>query len=140
MTATTFYRIAAVLLVFFAVAHTTGFQTFVPDTADGAAVRDAMRSAQFLFGGRRLTYQQFYDGFGFSITAYLTFSALVAWQLGNLARTNAAAVVGIGWTFFAVQLATLVISGIYFAAPQVITSALVSVTAGVAALRTQRAA
>ena len=45
MNATLLYRIAAALLLLFAVLHTFGFLGFKPPTAEGLAVRDAMTSA-----------------------------------------------------------------------------------------------
>jgi len=140
MNATNWFRATAVILLLFALAHTAGFVRFVPDTAEGAAVRDAMSSVQFSIGGRQFTYRDFYNGFGFSVTVYLTFCAVLAWQLGALARTNPQLVTGIAWVFAATQAATLVVSVIYFFTPPIISSLLVAVTATVAAWLTQRAA
>jgi hypothetical protein len=46
MNATLLYRIAAALLLLFAVIHTYGLMGFKPATAEGLAVRDAMNSAR----------------------------------------------------------------------------------------------
>ena len=51
MNATILYRIAAVLLILFAVGHTLGFLSFKPASAEGQAVRDAMNSVRFDFNG-----------------------------------------------------------------------------------------
>lgn len=49
MTATLPYRIAAGVLLLFAVGHTLGFLTFRPASAEGLAVYDAMNSVRFEF-------------------------------------------------------------------------------------------
>ena len=136
--ATTFYRIAAVLLVLFAAAHTAGFLTFVPGPPEGVAVRDAMRSVVFLFGSKPANYQAMYNGFGLTVSAYLLFSAVLSWQLGTLAQTFAPVIARISWSFFAVQVATLVLCAIYFSAPQIITAAIVAIVVGIATLLVQR--
>jgi hypothetical protein len=40
----------------------------------------------FSFGGGTFSYGGFYVGFGLFVTAYLLFSALLAWQLGGLEK------------------------------------------------------
>jgi hypothetical protein len=127
------YRIASVLLVLFALGHTLGFLRFKPPTAEAAAVRDGMMKVRFQAGGAESSYWGFYVGFGLFVTAYLLFSALLAWQLGSLAGTDPGAIAGIGWAFFGVQLATLVLSWIYFSAPPVVFSAVVAACVGWAA-------
>jgi hypothetical protein len=133
MNATLLYRIAAVLLLLFAAGHTVGFLRFKPPTPEAAAVRDAMNSVHFHVGGSPFTYGGFYVGFGLFVTAYLLFSAFLAWHLGDLARVNPQAIGVLGWAFFAVQLAILALSWIHFFAAPVAFSALVAVCLGWAA-------
>lgn len=61
------------------------------------------------------------------------FLAFLAWHLGNLARTNPPAIGGLGWAFFAVQVAILVLSWIYFFTAPIVFSGLVAACAGGAA-------
>ena len=68
------FRIAAVLLFFFALGHTVGFLRFRPATADGRAVLDAMNSVHFRVGSGSFSYGGFYVGFGLFVTSYLLFS------------------------------------------------------------------
>ena len=117
------YRIAAVLFVIFAAGHTFGFLNFKPPTPEGLAVRDAMNSVHF---GANMSYGAVYIGFGLYISVYLLFSAFIAWHLGGLAARLPQAIGALGWTFFAVQLASFALSCIYFAAPPAIFSALVA--------------
>ncbi len=114
MSATVLYRIAAVVLVLFAAGHTAGFLRFKPPSAEGIAVRDAMNDVHFAVGGKAFTYGGFYKGFGLMITVYLLFSALLAWYLGGLAAMHPEAIGILGWAFFAVQLASVVLGWVYF--------------------------
>ena len=114
MNATLLYRIAAVLLLLFAAGHTLGFLGFKPPSPEGLAVRDAMNNVVFQFKGSGYTYGNFYRGFGLTVTAYLLFSAYLAWHLGTLAASQPQAIGILGWAFAAVQLACLVLSVMYF--------------------------
>lgn len=136
MRAPLLYRIASVLFVLFALGHTLGFLTFKPPTAGGLAVRDAMNNVQFRMDGATLSYGGFYAGFGLFISAYLLFSACLAWHLSGLANRLPQAIGNLGWAFFALQLICLAIAYIYFAAPQVVFSALAAICVGAARWRT----
>jgi hypothetical protein len=133
MSATLLYRIAAVLLLLFATGHTIGFLRFKPPNAEGIAVRDSMDNVRLQVGSGKLTYGDFYRGFGLFCTLYLLFAAYLAWHLGTMAKGNPQAIGSLGWAFFAVQLVSIVLSWIYFLPPPVILSALVAICTGWAA-------
>lgn len=133
MTATLLYRIAAVVLVLFAAGHTFGFLKFTPPTPEGVAVREAMDNVRFTLGSKSYTYGDFYRGFGLFCTAYLLFAAFLAWHLGSLARSNPQAIGTLGWVFFGLQLASIVLSWKYFVPPPAIFSAVLAVLTGWAA-------
>ena len=133
MKATLLYRIAAVLLVLFAAGHTVGFLRFRPPTQEAAAVRDAMNNVRFQVGRSSFSYGGFYVGFGLFVSAYLLFSAFLAWYLGGLAATNPQAIGALGWALFAVQMAVLALSWIHFSAAPTVFAALVAACVGVAA-------
>lgn len=84
MTARLPFRLAAIILVLFAAGHTYGFLAFTPPTPASLAVRQAMNTVPMQVGNSTFTYGGFYRGFGLFVTAYLMFSALVAWQLGAM--------------------------------------------------------
>jgi hypothetical protein len=140
MTATLLYRIAAVLFVLFALGHTVGFLRFKAPSAEGRAVFESMDRVVLAVGGSRFTYGGFYRGFGLIITAYLLFSAFLAWFLGDLAVRHPQSIGPLAWSFFLLQVVSLVLSWIYFSAGPAILSALVTVALGGAAWLTQRAA
>ena len=117
MSATLLYRIAAFIFVLFAVGHTYGFLSLRPSSTEGRAVYDSMNNVHFDVRGRSFTYGAFYRGFGLSCTASIILSAFLCWHLGNLARTDPAAIGMLGWVFFAVQVVGVVLSFLYFGPP-----------------------
>ena len=139
MSATLLYRIASVLLVLFAVGHTVGFLTPQPPTPESIAVRDGMNSVQFPIGNGKFTYGGFYLGFGLYCTAYLLFTAFLAWHLGGMAQNNPAAIVALSWVFFALQLASIALSWRYFLPPPIVLSTLIAVCSGWASWLIQQA-
>ena len=127
MRASTLYRISAVVLVLFAVGHTVGFLTFKSPTPEGIAVRDAMKNVHFQVGGSDLSYGGFYEGFGWSATVNLLFSAFLAWHLSN--HPNRA----VGWVFCAMQIVGVILSWRYFPLPPAVFSAVLAGCLGWAA-------
>jgi hypothetical protein len=98
MKASTFYRVAAVLLLLFAVAHTFGFRQSDPKWGVDALL-DSMRSIHFDVQGSSRTYWDLFLGAGYSVGVFFLFSAILAWQLGSLPAATLALVRGIRWTF-----------------------------------------
>lgn len=139
MTATLLYRIAAVLLILFAAAHTFGSLNFTPPTPEAVAVRDAMNNVHFQVKGSSYSYGNFYKGLTFSVTAYLLFLASLSWHMGGIAAKRPETIGALGWLFCALHVATLAIAWIYIAAAPAISSGLVGVCLGLAAWRVQNA-
>jgi hypothetical protein len=83
MKASWLYRIAAVLLLLFAVGHTLGFRQTNPEWGVGSLL-DSMRSIHFDAQGFSRTYWDFFSAFGFFFSVFLLFAAVLAWQLGGL--------------------------------------------------------
>ncbi len=94
--ASVLYRIASVLLVLFAVAHTAGFRQ--ADPAWGAeAVIGAMQSVHFDVQGFSRSYWDFFVGAGLSVGVFFLFAGVLAWQLGGLPPTALASMRGVAW-------------------------------------------
>jgi hypothetical protein len=123
------YRLAAVLLVIFAVLHTIGFMGFKPPTPEGRAVLESMNQVHFLLGGKSFSYGEFYTAFGLLVTVYLFFSAYVAWCLSRAGTKDMA------WALFVVQAASLVLACVYFSTPQISFTGVLTACTGWAALR-----
>ena len=83
MKASLFYRIAAVLLLLFAVGHTLGFRQSDP-TWGVDALLGSMRSIHFDVQGFSRTYWDLFVAAGFSVGVFYLFAAVLAWQLGGL--------------------------------------------------------
>ncbi len=140
MNARVLYRIAAVMFVLFAAGHTFGFLSFRPPTAEALAVRDAMTNVHFQVGHASFSYGGFYTGFGLYVTAYMLFSAFVAWHLSGLAGASPEAAGPLGWVFCAVQVAGLVLTLIYFSIQPAVLSGILVACLGWAASRIGTAA
>jgi hypothetical protein len=138
MSASLFYRIAAGLLLFFALAHTAGMQSSKSASPQASLVRQAMKDVHFSNMGSSNSFYGYYRGFGLSLSAYLLFAAFVAGHLGGLAKRNPAVIAGLGWALFAVQTVLFVLCCLYFFAAPIIVSGLVVLSLGIAVLRPAR--
>jgi hypothetical protein len=112
MKAPPLYRIAAVLLLFFAVGHTLGFRQSDP-TWGVDALLGSMRSIHFEVQGFDRTYWDFFTGVGFSVGVFLLFAAILAWQLGGLPAAMLARMRGTLWSFAICFAAIAVVSWKY---------------------------
>jgi hypothetical protein len=107
------YRIAAVLIVLFAIGHTLGFRQFDPSWGVEALL-GSMRSIQFEVQGFSRTYWDFFVGSGFSVSVFLLFAAVVAWQLSGLSAETLALMRGISWGLALSFVALTILSWSYF--------------------------
>jgi len=86
--------------VLFALGHTIGFRRVDPSwNADG--VVNGMRSLSFHVMGFNRSYWDFFSGFGFFVSVFLVFAAILAWQFGSLSREALAAIPVARWSFAA---------------------------------------
>jgi hypothetical protein len=112
MKASTFYRIAAVLLLLFAAVHTLGFRQ--SDPAWGLeALLSSMRSIHFDVLGFNRTYWDFFVGAGFSAGVLYLFAAILAWQLARLPAETLALMRVTAWAFAVCFAAVAVVSWVY---------------------------
>ena len=98
MKASTFYRIAAVLLLLFAIAHTLGFRHSEPVWGVDALL-GSLRSTHFDVQGFERTFWDFFVAAGFSVGVFYLFAAIFAWQLGSLPAATLALMRGTAWAF-----------------------------------------
>lgn len=127
MTAKLLYRVVAVVLVLFAAGHTFGFLSFRPPSAEGLAVLAAMGNVHFALDGGSYSYAGFYTGFGLMVSAYMLFSAFLAWHLGAISSTQPQTIVALAWAFAALQIVCLVLGWLYFFLVPILFSAAVSI-------------
>ena len=112
MKASTFYRIAAVLLLLFAVSHTLGFRQSDP-TWGIDALLGSMRSIHFDVLGFNRSYWDFFVAAGLSVGVFYLFAAILAWQLSGLPATTLALMRGTTWAFAVSFAAITVVSWRY---------------------------
>jgi hypothetical protein len=92
------YRIAAVLLLLLAIAHTLGFRQSDPKWGVDALLA-SMRSIHFDVQGFNRTYWELFLAAGFSVGVFFLFGAILAWQLAGLPDATLPHMRGIAWAF-----------------------------------------
>ena len=113
MSSSLFYRIAAVLLVLFAIGHTLGFRQTKGMTGADSVV-SLMKSVHFTVQGFSRAYYDFFVGFGLFVTALLLFAGLLSWQLGGVSRDVLAQLPLATWGLAVCFLAITILSWTYF--------------------------
>ena len=109
MKASLFYRIAAVLLLLFALGHTLGFRQSDPKWGLDALL-GSMRSIHFNLQGFDRTYWDLFEASGFSVGVFYFFAAILAWQLSGLPPATLALLRGTAWAFAACFAAITIVS------------------------------
>src|SRR6202022_3881390 len=112
MNAFIFYRIAAVLLLLFAIGHTLGFRQSDPKWGVDALL-GSMRSIHFDVQGFDRTYWDLFVAAGFSVGVFFLFAAILAWQLGGLPAATLALIRGPAWAFALCFAAITIVSWRY---------------------------
>jgi hypothetical protein len=103
------YRIASILLLFFAVGHLLGFRQ--SDPAWGVdALLASMRSIHFDVQRFSRTYWDLFLAAGFVVGVFYLFAAVLAWQLSRLLAETLAAMRVTVWAFALCFAAITVVS------------------------------
>ena len=126
MKASTFYRIAAVLLLLFAAGHTLGFRQSDPKWGIDTLL-SSMHSIHFDAQGFDRTYWDFFVGAGLTVSALLLFASILAWQLGRLPAETLARIRGIAWAFALCFAAVTIVSWRYLFLIPIVFSFLITV-------------
>jgi len=132
MKASIFYRIAAVLLLLFAVGHTLGFRQSDP-TWGVDALLGAMRSIHFDVQGFSRTYWDLFQAAGFCVGVFYFFAAILAWQLGGLPAATLALMRSTAWAFTLCFAAITVVSWRYLFVLPIVFSTVITLCLIVAA-------
>ena len=132
MKASLFYRIAAVLLLLFAVGHTLGFRQSDP-TWGVDTLLGLMHSIHFDVQGFSRSYWDLFVAAGFSIGVFYLFTAVLAWQLSNLSTETLAAMRGTVWAFALCFAAITVVSCRYLFILPIVFSILITACLAAAA-------
>ncbi|HET9699103.1 MAG TPA: hypothetical protein VFP40_19675 [Terriglobales bacterium] len=106
------YRIAAVLLLLFAIGHTLGFSQSDPHWGVDAVVA-SMHSGHFNVQGFQRTLWDFFLAAGLSVGVLYLFAAVLAWQLGGLPPQTLTLMGGVRWAFALTFAVIAVVSSLY---------------------------
>jgi hypothetical protein len=139
MKASFFLRIAAVITLLYFVGHTAGMP-WTPFTDAGAmSVLKAMKNQSFEAKGFKGTYWDFYFGFGVIISAFLLVQAVVLWQVGSLAKTDALRVRPIVASFLVAFIVNAALAWRYFFAVPAAMAAVIALCLAIALVLASRA-
>jgi RsiW-degrading membrane proteinase PrsW (M82 family) len=120
-------RIASVLTLVFCAGHTYRALEPTSRSAEEAAVFMAMQAYPFSIMGFRRTHWDFYRGFSLLFAVSLLLLALLLWQLGAMARSDAARTRPLVATLFAGYMGFTVLCGMYFFTAPAVFSAAVAI-------------
>jgi hypothetical protein len=114
-------RSAAVIAALLAIGHTLG-APWIPAHGDRAAsISQSMKTTSFHAMGTDRTLWEFYVGFGATLSVYLLTNAVLLWQLGTIAKDDAARGRPLLLTLALSSIAgSVVITRFFFAAPIVL--------------------
>jgi hypothetical protein len=135
-----FLRIASVLTFIHAALHTIGgvFGGAAPGVQQATVA--VMKANEFAVMGVMRSYGDFYMGLGLVVSVFLTVEAVVFWQLGSLAKTDALRLRPVLATFLVGYLCAAVVSYWYFFAAPVITEILIALCLGLAIVSARQVA
>jgi hypothetical protein len=135
MSSARLYRIASVVLVLFAAAHSLGFRQVDPRWNADATI--AAMKTRFEVQGVMRGYWDFFTGFGFFATGLLLFCAVLAWELGGLPADVLKRLKTVRWAFAICFVCLTVVSWLYIFPAPVISTALVALILLPAAWRSE---
>ena len=136
MTPRVWYRIAAVLILLFALGHSSGYPW--SDPAWGVDL-GAIQSTHFNVLGFSRTIWDFYVGFGLLVSVFLLLAAMLAWQLGSLPAQARPLLRSTAWVFALCFAAMTVLNLVYFFVIPIAFSAVITICLAMGAWRSKTA-
>src|SRR5215467_9597636 len=127
MTTSTLLKIAAVIMFLYFAGHTAGAPWTPGEAPADLAVVDAMKSDHFPVIGVSRSYWDFYFGFGLIISVMQLFQAVILWQLGTLAKTDAARLRPIILVFCVSLILNAILGWMYFFIIPVVMAVLIAI-------------
>lgn len=135
------FRVTSVLLLLYCLGHTLGALVSTPRfgaASDGVAA--AMQSVHFTLDGSNCSWFGFYLGFGYDVSIFFLFSAVLTWFLGGMSPADQRRWSPITWALFASYAATLVLAVRYFFPVPIVLSSLITALLGIQSIRLARTA
>ena len=127
MKPSTFLRIASIITLLYCAGHTSAIPWTPAIGPEELPVIEAMKSHSFDVIGSMRTYWDFYYGWGIVISLYTLMQAVVLWQLGSLAKTDALRTRGIVASFLVASIVHTVLAWKYFFVIPVVMSGAITV-------------
>ena len=132
MKPTVFLRIASLLTLIHSALHTIGGVFGRPSPGVATTTLAIMKANEFAVMGVTRSYWDFLRGMGLAVTVFLTLEAIVLWQLGTLAKTDALRLRPILATFMIAYLVMAWNAWTYIFAGPAITEVLIAACLGMA--------
>jgi hypothetical protein len=133
------FRIAAALLVLYALGHTLGALAQTPKfgmASDGVVL--AMKSVSVDVDGFACSWWGFYLGFGWSVTIFFLFAAVLSWFLGGLSETDQRTWSMVTWVLFLSFVANTFLAWRFFFLVPLIFSAAITLLLGFQSVKLAR--
>jgi hypothetical protein len=133
-------RLTTVLLLLYCLGHTVGALVSTPHFGvESDAVMTAMKSTRFSADGSECSWFGFYLGFGYDVSIFFLFSAVLTWFLGGMSLRDQRRWAPITWTLLVSYAATVVLAVRYFFVVPIVFSSLITLLLGFHAARITRA-
>jgi hypothetical protein len=137
----TAFRSASVLLFVFFLLHTGGGMLAQKSAGPASdTVFEAMKRVHFDFNGSDCTWYGVWFGMGLSVSIFLLFSAIVAWELEKAPKELWPRLEVVSWAFVVSHALNTVISWKYFFAGPGVFGILITLLLAVGTLRKSRPA
>jgi hypothetical protein len=107
-------RVAAVVAFLYAVGHTIGMPWAPDKSPETMAVVQAMAAHRFDAMGAKRSMQDFYVGFGISISIFMLIQAILLWMIAAQAKVDAVRARPFIAVFLIAFVANAIISAVYF--------------------------
>ncbi len=132
-------RVTSVLLILYCAGHTFGALVSTPrfGTASDVVV-NAMQTVHVNAMGSDCTWWGFYLGFGYNVSIFFLFSAVLTWFLGGRSLAEQRAWAPIVWALFVSYALTAVLAIRYFFAAPIVFSSAITLLLGVQCVRLMR--
>lgn len=127
MKPTIFLRVASILTLIHAALHTIGGVFGTPKEPEQVTVLETMKAHHFLVMGSQRAYWDFFFGYGLFVTISLLLMAVLLWQLGEIAKTQASLIRPMLVAFIFAFCAIAIISGRYFFAGPAVTEVVIAI-------------
>ncbi len=120
-------RIAAIVAFLYALGHTLGMPWAPDNSPETMAIMQSMTAHRFDVMGMQRSIQDFYFGFGISISVFMLAQAILLWMIAAQARLDAPRTRPFIAVFLFAFVANAIIAGVYFFAVPCVMAAITAV-------------